>query len=117
MTSPIFASIPKSEFPKHESLKDLFQRAVPFWLNTIVPEVSAGKRVCIISHGTSLRALVKHIKEVDDIQINQLNIPNGIPFVLKLDKTTYKSIGEMVFLADEETVKTATEKVAKISMN
>lgn len=52
----------------------------------------------------------------DDNKINKLNLPTGIPFVLKLDKTTLKSTGEMTFLADEETVKNATEKVAKISM-
>ena len=63
-TSPIFTSIPKSEFPRHESLKDLVQRAVPFWINSIAPEVLAGKRVCVIAHGTSLRGLVKHIKDV-----------------------------------------------------
>ena len=48
--------------------------------------------------------------------INKLNIPTGIPFVLTLDKDTLKAKGQTKFLADDETVKKATEKVAKISM-
>jgi hypothetical protein len=60
----LFASIPKSEFPLHESLQDLVQRTVPFWLETIAPEIAAGKRVLVVAHGTSLRGLVKHIKDV-----------------------------------------------------
>ena len=62
--SELFASIPKSDFPLHESLQDLVQRTVPFWLETIAPDVSAGKRVLVVAHGTSLRGLVKHIKDV-----------------------------------------------------
>ena len=48
--------------------------------------------------------------------INKLNIPTGIPFVLTLDKDNLKAKGQTKFLADDETVKKATEKVAKISM-
>jgi broad specificity phosphatase PhoE len=40
------------------------QRTVPFWLKTMVPEILAGKRVLVVAHGTSLRGLVKHIKDV-----------------------------------------------------
>jgi 2,3-bisphosphoglycerate-dependent phosphoglycerate mutase len=48
--------------------------------------VRCGQRVLIVSHGNSLRALVKYLDCVSDADIVDLNIPTGIPLVYELDK-------------------------------
>ena len=64
MSSSIFADIPKDDFPAHESLKDLVQRTVPYWVQNIEPELRAGKRILVVAHGTSLRGVIKHVKNL-----------------------------------------------------
>lgn len=68
-----------------ESLEDTVARFVPYWNATIVPSIQAGQRVIIAAHGNSLRALVKHLDQVSDDEIVDLNIPTGIPLVYELD--------------------------------
>jgi len=67
VSSPIFADVSKENFPAHESLKDLVQRTVPFWVETVEPELRSGKRILVVAHGTSLRGLVKHVKNLVNI--------------------------------------------------
>jgi 2,3-bisphosphoglycerate-dependent phosphoglycerate mutase len=50
-----------------------------------VPDLRAGKVVLLAAHGNSLRALVKHLDQIDDATIAGLNIPTGIPLVYRLD--------------------------------
>lgn len=101
------------EFPKFESLKLTIERTLPFWNGTIVPEIKAGKQVLIAAHGNSLRGIVKHLDQLTDDQIMQLNLPTGIPFVYTLDENL-KPVegGSLQFLGDAETVKKAMEAVA-----
>ena len=71
--------------PLHESLKDTIARVVPYYNETIVPEIKAGKKVLIAAHGNSLRALVKYLDNISDEDIAGLNIPTGVPLVYELD--------------------------------
>jgi 2,3-bisphosphoglycerate-dependent phosphoglycerate mutase len=71
--------------PQTECLKDTVARVVPYWEETIAPQVRAGKRVLVAAHGNSLRALVKHLDAISDGDIVKLNIPTGIPLVYELD--------------------------------
>jgi 2,3-bisphosphoglycerate-dependent phosphoglycerate mutase len=71
--------------PRTECLKDTVARVVPYWEQAIAPQVRAGKRVLVAAHGNSLRALVKHLDAVSDIDIIGLNIPTGVPLVYELD--------------------------------
>jgi len=82
---PRYAELPESEFPRTECLKDTVARFVPYWSKTIAPEVRMGRRVIIVAHGNSLRALVKYLDKVSDREIVDLNIPTGIPLVYELD--------------------------------
>jgi len=66
-------------------LKDTVKRAVVYWEKEIVPEIKLGKNVIVVAHGNSLRALIKHIDNVSDKEIVELNIPTGIPLVYELD--------------------------------
>ena len=73
-----------------ECLKDVLERALPYWHSDIVPDLQAGKTVLVAAHGNSIRAIVKYLDDVDDATIAGINIPTGIPLVYHLDETTLK---------------------------
>jgi 2,3-bisphosphoglycerate-dependent phosphoglycerate mutase len=106
---PRYASLSQNEIPLTECLKDTVARALPHWHNVIAPEVKSGKRVIIVSHGNSLRALIKYLDNVPDDKIVGLNIPTGIPLVYKLndDLTPIESF----YLGDPEAVAQAVKSV------
>jgi len=107
-----YADGPKEdEFPMFESLKLTIDRTLPYWNDTIVPQIKEGKKILIAAHGNSLRGIVKHLDNMSNDDIMGLNLPTGIPFVYKLDENLMP-IESMRFLGDEETVKKAMEAVA-----
>ena len=63
--------------PGGESLKDTFNRTVPFYKKFIEPELKAGKNILIVSSGNSLRSIVKHIENISDDEITNFEIPFG----------------------------------------
>lgn len=71
--------------PLTECLADVVARFVPYFTETIVPDLEAGKTVMIAAHGNSLRALVKYLDGMSDEAVVGLNIPTGIPLVYELD--------------------------------
>ena len=75
----------KQDIPLTESLKDTVTRFLPFWNQTIAPQVQAGQRVIIVAHGNSLRALIKYLDNISDQDIVSYNIPTGIPLVYELN--------------------------------
>ena len=79
---PRYADI---EVPTTESLKLTIERVLPYWNETIVPELKSGRVVLISAHGNSLRALVKHLSNIPDDEITSLEIPTGQPIVYELD--------------------------------
>jgi 2,3-bisphosphoglycerate-dependent phosphoglycerate mutase len=107
---PRYASLSEKDLPRCECLKDTVNRMLPYWHSTIAPDVKSGKKVLIVAHGNSLRALVKYLDNISDDAIVSLNIPTGIPLVYELD-AAMKPI-QSYYLADEETVKKAAEAVA-----
>ena len=72
--------------PSSECLKDTVERFLPYWEETISPNVKNGKKVMIVAHGNSLRALVKHLDKISDDKILGLNIPTGTPLIYELDE-------------------------------
>jgi 2,3-bisphosphoglycerate-dependent phosphoglycerate mutase len=72
--------------PLTECLADVVERFVPYYTETIVPDLKAGKTVLIAAHGNSLRALVKYLDGMSDDDVVGLNIPTGIPLVYELDE-------------------------------
>ena len=71
--------------PLTECLADVVARFVPYFTETVVPDLEAGKTVLIAAHGNSLRALVKYLDGMSDEDVVGLNIPTGIPLVYELD--------------------------------
>ena len=81
-----YENLESNSLPSSECLKDTVERFLPFWEKTISPNIKEGKKVLIVAHGNSLRALVKHLDKISDDRILGLNIPTGIPLVYELDK-------------------------------
>jgi 2,3-bisphosphoglycerate-dependent phosphoglycerate mutase len=84
---------------------------LPFWHESIVPQIKAGKRVLIAAHGNSLRALVKYLDEMSEEVILALNIPTGVPLVYELD-ANLKPI-EHYYLGDPDAIAAAIASVAR----
>lgn len=82
---PRYADLKEGELPRCESLKDTLERVLPYWHNTIVPELRKKKNLVISAHGNSIRALVKHLEGISDSDITDLEIPTGVPLVYDLD--------------------------------
>ena len=108
---PRYSSIPKEELPLTESLKDTVARVKPYWENEIAPQIKACKKILIVAHGNSLRALVKILDNVSDDDIAQLNIPTGSPLVYELDENL-KPIRHY-YPGNRDEIEAAMEAVAK----
>lgn len=80
-----YSNLTENELPASECLKDTVERFLPYWHDTIAPSIQSGKKVLIVAHGNSLRALVKYLDKISDEEIVGLNIPTGIPLVYELD--------------------------------
>lgn len=80
-----YKNLSEKELPLTESLKDTIERFLPYWTNNIAPSIKEGKKIIISAHGNTLRALVKHLDNVSDDEITELNIPTGVPLVYELD--------------------------------
>jgi len=81
-----YADLPDEIVPRTECLADVVTRMLPYWYDAIVPDLRAGLTVCVAAHGNSLRALVKHLDDMDKDAVVGLNIPTGIPLVYQLDE-------------------------------
>jgi 2,3-bisphosphoglycerate-dependent phosphoglycerate mutase len=81
-----YRELSSNEIPETECLKDTFERFLPYWLDHIMPAVRSGKNVLIVAHGNSQRAIVKYFDSVPDTDIDEMNIPTGIPLVYELDE-------------------------------
>jgi 2,3-bisphosphoglycerate-dependent phosphoglycerate mutase len=98
------------ELPLTECLKDTVNRFLPYWHATIAPAVREGRRVLIVAHGNSLRALVKYLDNVPEQAIVDLNIPTGMPLVYELNDDLKPQ--RSFYLGDPEKVKAAMDAVA-----
>lgn len=81
-----YASLTPEQLPATESLKITLDRVLPYWTSTLAPEIKAGKRLLVVAHGNSIRALVKYLDNISEAEITELNIPTGLPLVYELDK-------------------------------
>lgn len=63
--------------PEGESLKDVYDRVVPYYESDIKKDLEAGKNVLVVAHGNSLRALVKYLKNISEDEIPNLEIATG----------------------------------------
>ncbi len=83
--SPIYKDLDLNDIPATECLKDTVARFVPYWENTIVPQIRKGNKIIIVAHGNSLRALVKYLDNISEKDILELNIPTAMSLVYELN--------------------------------
>lgn len=105
-----YSHVPPSELPAAESLALTVERVLPLWHETLAPLIRNGKRLLIVAHGNSLRALIKYLDDMSDSDITDLNIPTGIPLIYELD-TTLRPI-KHYYLGDAEAAAKAAQEVA-----
>eukprot|EP01101_Sappina_pedata_P004261 TRINITY_DN1778_c0_g1_i1.p1 TRINITY_DN1778_c0_g1~~TRINITY_DN1778_c0_g1_i1.p1 ORF type:complete len:269 (+),score=132.19 TRINITY_DN1778_c0_g1_i1:47-808(+) len=109
-SDPKYKNVPKEKLPKTECLKDTVARVIECWHDKIASDIKEGKKVLVVAHGNSLRALVKYLDNTSEEEILELNIPTGVPLVYELD-ADLKPI-KHYYLGDEEAIKAAVASVA-----
>ena len=81
-----YASVPAKLLPATECLKDVLERVLPYWTDAIIPDLALHGCVLVAAHGNSLRALVKHLEGLTELEVVDLDIPTGVPRVYELDE-------------------------------
>jgi len=82
----VYNNIDAKFIPNTESLKDTYDRVIPYFDLNIKPKVIDSKNIIIAAHGNSLRALCKKLFNISNEKINELEIPTGNPLVINLDE-------------------------------
>lgn len=106
----MYRDVDPALLPKNESLETTIARVVPYFEETIKPEMKSGKRVIIAAHGNSLRALVKYFDNMSDEDIIGVNIPTAVPLVYEFDDSF--NVIRHYYLGDPEALKAKIEAVA-----
>ena len=78
-----YPDLDAASLPATESLADTLARLLPYWNSAIAPAIARGERVLIVSHGNTLRALLKHLDKMTEREVEQFEIPTGRPLVVE----------------------------------
>jgi 2,3-bisphosphoglycerate-dependent phosphoglycerate mutase len=108
---PRYAALPDELLPRTEALANVLDRMLPYWYDSIVPDLLDDRVVLVTAHGNSLRALVKHLDGMSEEAVVGLNIPTGIPLVYDLDADLKPTINGGTYL-DPEAAEAAISAVA-----
>ncbi|MDD7679830.1 MAG: 2,3-diphosphoglycerate-dependent phosphoglycerate mutase [Stecheria intestinalis] len=100
----------KDLMPLAESLETTVQRVVPYYEETILPEMKNGKRVLVAAHGNSLRALVMYLDHLSKEEIVSVNIPTGVPLVYEFDDQFH--VVKHYYLGNQEEIAAKMNAVA-----
>jgi 2,3-bisphosphoglycerate-dependent phosphoglycerate mutase len=100
-----------SELPATECLQDVLARVLPYWNDTVVPQLVNNEDVLVTAHGNSLRALVMHLEDISTENIAEFNIPTGVPRRYTFSQTM--AIERAEFMGDAAAIAAATEAVGK----
>ncbi len=82
--NPLYSDVDPARLPAVENLQETRARVTEFWRERVVPDITAGKRVFISSHGNTLRALLMELAAMSVEQVESFEIPTGIPIVVQL---------------------------------
>lgn len=72
--------------PNGETLKDVYNRVIPYYKDHILPELKKGKNVLVSAHGNSLRTLIKYLDHVSDKEIPKLEIELGQVYLYQVNQ-------------------------------
>jgi 2,3-bisphosphoglycerate-dependent phosphoglycerate mutase len=107
---PRYKGVAEKDLPLTEALKETVERILPYWNNTIVPEMKNLNQVIVAAHGNSLRGIIKHLKNISDENIVSLNLPTAVPYVFEFDDKM--NLQKDYFLGDPEEIKKLMDAVA-----
>ena len=105
--------IDRKDLPATECLKDVVARVLPYWNESIVPQLKSDMNVLVTAHGNSLRALVMYLEGISEADIAELNIPTGVP-----RRYTFNASMNVVavnYLGDADAIAAAAAAVANQS--
>lgn len=105
-----YRSFENHMLPLAESLEDTIARVVPYFENVIKKEMLQGKRIIIVAHGNSLRALVKYFDNLSQDEITSINIPTGAPLVYEFDNNF--NVISHYYLGDSNEIEAKMQSVA-----
>jgi len=105
-----YQQVKPEDLPLTECLKDTVERFLPLWKQSIKPMILEDKKIVIVAHGNTLRALIKNLENISEEAILKLNVPTGIPLVYDLDDNLIPI--QKYYLGDPEKAQAAAEAVA-----
>lgn len=76
--------------PNGESLKETAERTIPFFEETILPHLKAGKNVLVSAHGNSLRSIIMFIEKLTKEEILSIELPTGKPLFYEFNNGQLK---------------------------
>ena len=104
INNPVYKDIDPSLLPSSECLKDTYNRSIPYFQKMIEPEIKKGKKIILSGHHNSLRAIIKYLDNISNVDIVNLNVPYCIPLVYEFDENI-KPIKHYYLASDEEVEK------------
>ena len=81
----IYKDVPRENIPDTESLKDCYERVIPYFKKEIQSKLKDNKNILVSAHGNSIRAICKFLFNLDEKQIPLLEIPTGNPLMITFD--------------------------------
>lgn len=109
---PRYKNVPKGELPVTESLKDTIDRIMPYWKDTIFPSLHKVDNILVVAHGNSLRGIIKHLKNISNEDIVNLNLPTAVPYVFEFDSDL--NLLADYFLGDAKEIEARTLSATKV---
>lgn len=106
---PRYRVLSPEELPRGESLEVTLKRVLPFWQETIVPQIQQNKRLLVSASNNSLRAIIKQLDNLSSEQVLELVIPTGIPLIYELDENLQPI--RHFYLASDEELQAAIDEV------
>lgn len=73
------------DVPLYESLQEVQERLLPLWHGSIAADLQKGRSVLIVSHGNTIRSLVKHLERISDQDIEKVTVHTAVPLLYELD--------------------------------
>ena len=90
-------------------MKDTYNRVVPYWNEVIIKSLNFSDNILIVSHGNTIRAMVKYLNDLSPEEVLKLNIPTGQPLVYEFN-TDFKST-KNYYLGDALKIREAEKKI------
>ena len=83
-----YRTVEEKDLPRTESLQDAQNRVLPLWQDQILLELGLGRNVLVVSHGNTIRSLVKQIEDISDQDIENIEIPTASPLLYEMNEKT-----------------------------